>query len=119
MQMRSAMTDLLLRFLLGGLIVSGFTALSDIFRPKSFAGIFGAAPSIALATLSLTIASKGHLYAAMEARSMTLGAIAYVVYASVASFLLMRYKPPTLLVSSTLLFLWLGTAVGLWALLLK
>lgn len=113
------MTDLLLRFLFGGLIVSGFAVLSDIFRPKSFAGLFGAAPSVALATLGLTIASKGHLYAATEARSMTLGAIAFIVYASAASFLLMRYKPPALLVSSALLFLWLGGSLGLWFLLLK
>ena len=64
------MTDLLLRFLFGGIIISGFAALGDIFRPKSFAGLFGAAPSIALATLGLTIAHSGRLYAAIEARSM-------------------------------------------------
>jgi transposase len=31
--------------------VSAFAALGDTLRPKSFAGLFGAAPSIALATL--------------------------------------------------------------------
>lgn len=113
------MTDLLLRFLFGGIIISGFAALGDIFRPKSFAGLFGAAPSIALATLGLTIAHNGRLYAATEARSMVLGAIAFFVYASAASFLLMRYKPPALAVTFALLPLWLGVSLGLWAILLK
>jgi len=42
------MLEYLLRFCIGGLAVSGFAILSDIFRPKSFSGLFGAAPSIAL-----------------------------------------------------------------------
>ena len=44
------MTQLLLRFLIGGAVVSSFALLGDIVRPKSFAGIFGGAPSVALAT---------------------------------------------------------------------
>jgi hypothetical protein len=50
-----------LRFLAGGIAVSVFAALSDVLRPKSFAGLFGAAPSIALATLLLTLSQKGPL----------------------------------------------------------
>lgn len=38
------MTDLIIRFLIGGMVVSSFALLSEIFRPKSFAGLFGAAP---------------------------------------------------------------------------
>ena len=37
-----------LRFLAGGIAVSAFAALGDTLRPKSFAGLFAAAPSIAL-----------------------------------------------------------------------
>ena len=40
-----------LRFLAGGIAVSAFAALGDTLHPKSFAGLFGAAPSIAFATL--------------------------------------------------------------------
>ena len=76
------MTDLILRFLIGGTVVSLFAVLGDIFRPKSFAGLFGAAPSIALATLGLTIHHNGKLYAAIEARSMMAGAVAMAVYAA-------------------------------------
>jgi hypothetical protein len=45
--------DIVIRFLLDGVIVSLFAVLGDLFRPKSFAGLFGAAPSVALATLAL------------------------------------------------------------------
>src|SRR5208283_2188450 len=43
------MLDYVLRFLAGGIAVSAFAALGDALRPKTFAGLFGAAPSIALA----------------------------------------------------------------------
>jgi hypothetical protein len=38
-------TYLLIRFVLGGLIVSAFAVVSEMFKPKTFAGLFGAAPS--------------------------------------------------------------------------
>jgi hypothetical protein len=40
-----------LRFLAGGIAVSAFATLGDTLRPKSFAGLFGAAPSIALSAI--------------------------------------------------------------------
>jgi hypothetical protein len=68
------MTQILIRFLAGGSIVTLFAVLGDLFKPKSFAGLFGAAPSVALATLSLTIVTEGPRYASIEARSMIAGA---------------------------------------------
>jgi hypothetical protein len=112
-------TDLILRFLIGGTFVSLFAILGDIFRPKSFAGLFGAAPSVALATLSLTIAKHGHLYAATEARSMTAGAIAFFVYASAVSWILIRYKPPALLATASLIPLWFIASFSIWTLCLR
>jgi hypothetical protein len=44
--------EYLLRFIAGGIAVSAFAAFGDAVRPKSFAGLFGAATSIALATTS-------------------------------------------------------------------
>ncbi len=52
------MSALIIRFVVGGIIVSLFAALGDVLGPKSFAGLFGAAPSIALATVALTIRQK-------------------------------------------------------------
>jgi hypothetical protein len=71
------MLQLLFRFAVGGLMVSLFAVSADLLKPKSFAGLFGAAPSVALATLSLTIWKDGKSYAALEARSMIVGAVAF------------------------------------------
>ena len=49
------MTEYVVRFIVGGLVVSAFAMLGDVLRPKSFAGLFGAAPSVALATLGIAI----------------------------------------------------------------
>lgn len=59
--------QLVIRFLVGGAVVSGFAALGDVLKPKSFAGLFGAAPSVALATLGLTIEANGKNFAAEDA----------------------------------------------------
>ena len=86
------MNELLVRALIGGLVVSAFAQLGDLFKPKRFAGLFGAAPSVALASLALTAAHKGHAYAAVEARSMVAGAAAFLAYAYGVSWVMMRYK---------------------------
>ena len=51
--------QLLWRFLLGGALVSLFALLGDVLRPRRLAGIFGGAPSVALATLALTAYKSG------------------------------------------------------------
>jgi hypothetical protein len=113
------MHELFIRFLIGGAVVSSFALLGEVFQPKSFAGLFGAAPSIALATLGLTITRHGHAYAAIEARSMVLGAMAFFCYASAVSWALARYKTHTLLTTLALMPVWFGVALGLHMLLMR
>ena len=113
------MREIALRFLVGGIVVSSFAVLGNLFKPKSFAGLFGAAPSVALATLGLTVASAGKSYAATEGRSMIAGAIAFFVYASWISSLTMRYKWKALIVTSSAMVLWFGIAFGLWCVCLR
>jgi Protein of unknown function (DUF3147) len=108
------MTEILIRFLIGGAAVSGFAIIGDVLKPKSFAGLFGAAPSVALASLALTIISKDHAYAALEARSMMAGAAAFLVYAMFVSWIMMRYKPRGVVATLCAIPLWLGIAFGLW-----
>lgn len=55
------MGEIVLRFLIGGIVVSAFAVLGDVLGPKSFAGLFGAAASVALGTIPLTIAHEGGL----------------------------------------------------------
>src|SRR6266550_1254042 len=108
------MLQILIRFLVGGAVVTAFAAMGDVLRPKSFAGLFGAAPSVALATLGLTIATEGASYAALEARSMMAAAIAFFVYASGVSWVMMHYKAGALWVTICFIPLWLSIALGLW-----
>ena len=103
-----------MRFAVGGLVVSLFAMLGDVFRPKSFAGLFGAAPSIALATVGMTIARNGKQYAAIESRSMMLGALAFFLYATAVSWALMRFKGSTLKTTVALMPLWFVMSLGVW-----
>ena len=105
--------ELILRFLAGGVIVSLFAMLGGALKPKSFAGLLSAAPSVALATLTLTVLKKGKPYAAIEAKAMILGAIAFLVYAALVSRLLMRRESPVLTTTILSLVVWLLCALGL------
>jgi hypothetical protein len=98
--------SLLWRFVLGGVIVSVFAFIGDVVRPKRFAGLFGGAPSVALATLALTVAGSGAATAAIEARSMILGSVAFVVYACSAQRLLAGGRWPASWVSIGALLVW-------------
>jgi uncharacterized membrane protein (GlpM family) len=111
--------DLIWRFLVGGFIVSIFAVIGDLLRPRGFAGLFGAAPSVALATLALTVMGEGKAYAATESRSMIVGAAAFFLYtiACVYSVGVKRMKAPVMTLS--LLALWGLSAFGLWAAFLR
>ena len=85
------LSDFLIRFFLGGIVVSFFAALSDVVKPRTFSGIFGAAPSVALVSLWLSYDAYGAAYVSTEARSMMTGAAALMVY-STASIRVMQSK---------------------------
>lgn len=113
------MIQILIRFLLGGAVVCAFAFIGDLLEPKSFAGLFGAAPSVALATLGLAVASDGAAYAAIESRSMMAGAIAFFVYASVVSWVLMRKPVKAGWAALGGVPLWFAVAFLLWGAVLK
>jgi hypothetical protein len=109
--------ELLLRFLIGGLVVVAFALIGDLLKPKSFAGIFGAAPSVALATLGLTFWQDGEGVAAQAARSMMLGAVALLAYSVLNGSLLLRkdgQAPVSAAVAGISTVIWLVVAFGLW-----
>ena len=108
------MIQLLCRFLVGGVVVSAFAVIGDLLKPKSFAGLFGAAPSVALATLALTVISDGSAYAAIEAHFMMAGCIAFFMYVSVVSWIMMHYKLKALWVTVCAMPLWFAVAFALW-----
>ena len=109
------MSEHVIRFLVGGLVVSAFAVLGDILRPKSFAGLFGAAPSVALPTLAIAVVQHGAPYASAQSSTMIVGAVALVFYGVIVCHLLMRARlralPATALGTAT----WILAAFGLWA----
>lgn len=107
------MSEFLVRFVVGGLVVSAFAILGDILRPKSFAGLFGAAPSIALVSLALAAVTHSPDYVMTEARSMVIGAVALCAFSVSLVHLLMRCRWPTGRASVFGMAVWLVVSFGL------
>jgi len=107
------MEDLVIRFIVGGAVVSIFAIVGDSFN-KSFGGLFGAAPSVAVASLALTVAREGRLYSAVEARSMLAGSAALLLYAAVVVCLMVRRRIPALISTLIGLPVWFVVAFGCW-----
>ena len=108
------MAELLLRFVLGGAIVSAFAAVAELFEPKTFAGLFGAAPSVAIATLALTHATRGPAAAASAARWMLVATGAFLAYAVCCVALCRRRRVPVWLAAVASWLAWAAAAAALW-----
>ena len=108
------MLQLLVRGVAGGIIVSGFALLGDVLKPKSFAGLFGAAPSVALASLALAFHSDGAVFVAAEAHSMVAGAIGFAVYAAGVCVIVRGGRRSVRLAAIAMLPLWLLAAFATW-----
>ena len=106
------MTEYVIRFFIGGVAVSTFALLADVFRPKSFAGLFSAAPSIALATLAIAFWKDGPAYAALEGRSMMIGSLALCLYSIAVCQLMKRYEFSALVATVASLIVWTSAALG-------
>jgi Protein of unknown function (DUF3147) len=104
--------EYIFRFFIGGFAVTAFAVLGDLFRPKSFAGLFGAAPSIALATLAIAFWNQGAEYAAIESRSMMIGALALCFYSIAVCELMKRCELSALVVTAASLIAWMFVALG-------
>ena|SRR5579872_4541761 len=111
--------DLVFRLVVGGAVVCAFAVIGDVLKPKSFAGISGAAPSVALATVGLTLILKGPAFTATEGRSMILGAAALMAYCLLANRLLVTHKLDTVVASGLAFSAWFVVALGLWAAFLR
>jgi hypothetical protein len=69
---------------LGGCLVVAFALLAQTLSPKRFAGVFAAAPSVALASLAMTGAFDGSADARRSCCGMAAGALGFVGYALLA-----------------------------------
>ena len=105
-------SELLLRGLVGGAIISVFALLGDLVQPKSFAGLFGGAPSVALASLGFAFHCRGAMYVATEAKWMVAGALAFAVYAWIVCRGLRNGHHSLRMVATVALIMWFAVALG-------
>jgi len=109
--------ETVLRFLLGGTIVSMFAIVGTLFKPPTFAGMFGSAPSVALATLTLAFANQGPAYAATEAQSMALGAVGLAAYSAACVWGVRWQRTPVWIGAALCWTAWLTVTFALWMIL--
>jgi hypothetical protein len=102
--------ELALRFLLGGLIVSAFSLTGELWKPKIFSGLFGAAPSVALASLALAFGKHGAGEVALLARSMVVGALALYAYGAACVFTTRRERWPVWVSALSAWLAWFAAA---------
>jgi uncharacterized membrane protein (GlpM family) len=105
--------EFVIRFVVGGAVVSGFALLGDLLRPKSFAGLFSAAPSVAIVTLAIAFRAENANYVREEAQAMFFGSIALAVYSLLVCWLLMRKRASALASTTAALIAWFGVGGSL------
>lgn len=92
--------------------VVGFSLLGQAGHPKGFAGLFAAAPSVAVASLALTVAVKGPAATVLYAQGMLIGSARMLAYCLVSLYIIERLHA---LLGSVLAWLaWLVVAGGLY-----
>lgn len=78
--------ELALKALAGGGLVLVFSAISEVVRPKLLAGVFAAAPAVALAGLLLTVLFKSAHDAYQNSMGMVAGGIAIACYSTLVTW---------------------------------
>jgi len=78
---------LIVRAVAGGCLVVAFALLSDRLKPKMFAGLFSAAPSVATASLFVTGFAMGPSRDQKYAMGMIAGAVGLVFFCLAAAIL--------------------------------
>jgi hypothetical protein len=88
----NAVVLIVLRGLAGGALVVLFALLAETLLSKAFAGLFSAAPSVAFASLALTVGFESVAKAQTEATGMVLGGIGMVASCAFAAVAIPRLK---------------------------
>lgn len=106
--------QLALRFAIGGVVVALFSTVGEGFKPKTFAGIFGAAPSVALGSLLLLSLQEGGDRTASEGYAMAWGGVAMVAYSVILSLIVARLRWKAWLEAIAEWSVWLAVAFAAW-----
>jgi uncharacterized membrane protein (GlpM family) len=92
----------------GGILVTVFALISEIVKPKTFSGVFAAAPAVALAGLTVSGVAKGHHDIHRSGLGMIPGGVAMVAYC--ATVVLLHRRLDALRAASAALVVWLAVA---------
>jgi hypothetical protein len=111
--------DLACRFALGGFVVATFAALAELFKPKTFACTFAAAPTVAAISLAFAFHEKGPIYVGTMARAMLLGGLALFVYGCLCVWTTQRRALPVWLGALLNWTAWFAIAFVAWSFLSK
>jgi uncharacterized membrane protein (GlpM family) len=87
------LVPVLVKSVFGGLLVVVFALLAQTVEPKRFAGVFAAAPSVALASLTVTALGKGPSDARVACVGMMAGGAGFVAYCLLAPTAMRRWRP--------------------------
>jgi hypothetical protein len=104
------------RAVIAGVFIVGFSLLGTALKPKRFAGLFSAAPSIALANLIVVTLAEGDRKATGELHAMTYGAFGFVLYCAVERLVLPRVSAARASVVSTAGWLLVALPAYFWVL---
>lgn len=74
---------ILLKGVVGGSLVVVLALLGEVIRPRSLAGLTSSAPTIATASLLVTLLTSGALMALNLSLGMIAGAVGFVVWCTV------------------------------------
>jgi len=106
--------DLILRFALGGAAVSAFSALAELFKPKTFSGILGAAPAVALVSLAIAFHQRGRGVVRDHALGMICGSVGFLAYAVACVFVTANSRLPVWLGAALCWLVWFLVAAAAW-----
>jgi hypothetical protein len=105
--------ELVVRFIAGGLAVLLFSAAGECFEPETFGGLFGAAPSVAIATLGIAFVQTGARGAASDAHWMLLACIAMFAYTTACVAVCRDRRIPVSFGAFAAWIVWIFVAVAL------
>jgi Protein of unknown function (DUF3147) len=88
----STVVVLALKTAASGLFVVAFAVVASMLSPKRLAGIFAAAPAVALGSLTMTLVLVGSSTVVPAARGMAVGAAAFAVSCVVGIPVLRRLR---------------------------
>lgn len=100
------------RAIAGGTLVIVFALVSHVVSPKAFSGLFAAAPSVAIASLTITVIGDGAAKARQASIGMTVGGAAMAASCVVAVAAIPRLK--AMWGSAAAWVAWMAAGIGLY-----